>query len=244
MVRSIRILHPGDANARIVIAVGAESPSRDYGVLVFDGVSGALLDRERERSVPKAIVDTLLALHEGLFAGPVLRWLYFLSGLLGTAMIGTGLVLWTVKRRERLARDGHSSVGLVVVEHVNVGVIVGLPVAIAAYFWANRLIPADLGDRATWEAHAMFAVWVLALLHSMVRPVRRAWIEQLWVAAAAYALLPVLNAVTTNRHLGVTVCHGDWALAGFDLVMLACGTMFSAIAWTLTSRSRRARLPA
>lgn len=235
-VRSIRILYPGDAHARIVIAVGAETPSRDYGVLVFDGASGALLDRERERSVPKAMIDALLALHEGLFAGPVLRWLYFLSGLLGTAMIGTGLVLWTVKRRERLARDGRPSTGLLAVEHVNVGVIVGLPVAIAAYFWANRLIPADLGDRAAWEAHAMFAVWAVALLHSMLRPVRRAWLEQVSVAAAAFALLPVLNAVTTDRHLGVTLFHGDWALAGFDLTVAACGVGLAAVAWMIGKR--------
>ena len=45
----------------------------------------------------------LLGLHEGLFAGPVLRWIYFLTGLLGTAMIGIGLVLWTVERKAKAA---------------------------------------------------------------------------------------------------------------------------------------------
>jgi len=43
----------------------------------------------------------MLGLHEGLFAGPLLRALYVLSGLLGAAMIATGLVLWSVKRRQR-----------------------------------------------------------------------------------------------------------------------------------------------
>jgi len=34
------------------------------------------------------------------------RWLSFLSGLTGTAMIATGLVVWVVKRRQRVEKQG------------------------------------------------------------------------------------------------------------------------------------------
>jgi hypothetical protein len=36
------------------------------------------------------------AMHEIRFAGPVLRWLYFLMSAGCCLMIATGLVLWTV----------------------------------------------------------------------------------------------------------------------------------------------------
>ena len=54
---------------------------------------------------------TVLGLHEGLFASPLLRILYVLTGVLGTAMIATGLVLWTVKRRPKQLKADRMSFG-------------------------------------------------------------------------------------------------------------------------------------
>lgn len=240
-VRSLRLFHPGDRNVRIVIAAGEQVVSRGYGELHFTIDDGVRLAFDDRRSTPKLVLDTLLSVHEGLFAGPALRWLFFLSGLMGTAMIGGGLVLWTIKRRDRLTNDGKRTLGLRLVESLNVATVVGLPVAIATYFWANRLIPVPFPDRAAWEANAMFIVWAAMLLHAFLRPSRRAWIEQLWLAAAACALLPVVNALTTDRHLGVTLRHGDWDLAGFDLFMLGCGILCAMVARALVSRMRRAK---
>ncbi len=238
-VRSLEILYPGDSRAQVTISQAPSGPLRRIETMVFNGVSGALIEVQSGiPSTPKAIRGVLLGLHEGLFAGPVLRWLYFLSGLTGTAMIGAGLVLWTVKRRERLKRAGEPSFGLMLVERLNIGTIVGLLIAIMAYFWANRLIPVGFDGRVAWEAHAMFIVWAGMLLHPIFRPVQRAWIEQLWIAAAAYALLPALNFLTTNRHLGVTLPQGDWVLAGFDLIMLAFGAAFGCVAWALSRKAR------
>lgn len=229
----INLYNPGDANARIVIMGGAPTPTLARTSFEFDGVTGDLLRMSERRSAPFATYQTLLGLHEGLFAGPVLRWLYFLSGLMGTAMIAAGLVLWTVKRRERIG----GTAGFRLVERLNVGTIAGLPIAIAAYFWANRLIPVGIEGRAAWEAHAMFIAWALMLLHAFVRPASRGWAEQLWLAACAFGLLPVLNALTTDRHLGVTLPAGVWELAGFDLTVLAMGIGFAVAAWTVARRA-------
>ena len=109
------------------------------------------------------------------------------------------------------------------VEGLNLGTIIGLPIAIAAYFWANRLIPVGIEDRAAWEAHAMFLVWALMLLHAFLRPGRRGWAEQLGITAAVFGLLPLLNLLTTDKHLGITLPAGVWELAGFDLTVLAVG---------------------
>lgn len=243
-VRYLEIRHPNDQNARVV-AFGnlAAGPLRSAGRMVFDGVSGELLaEQPQVTSGAKVARDVMLGLHEGLFAGPVLRWLYFFSGLLGSAMIATGLVLWTVKRRQKLEKAGATPhLGLRLVERLNIGTVVGLQVGIAAYFWANRLIPVDFVGRAAWEVHAMFLAWGAMLLHAALRPTRRAWIEQFGIAAAAFILLPVLNALTTDRHLGTSLAAGDWVFAGFDLTMLALGLAFAACAWRVGPLSAASR---
>jgi uncharacterized iron-regulated membrane protein len=102
-VHRIDIWHPADSGARVIVRRTQSGPLRSLDAMVFDGVSGVLLEViPAVRSTPKAVHDVLLGLHEGVFAGTVLRWLYFLSGFVGTAMIGAGLVLWTVKRRAKL----------------------------------------------------------------------------------------------------------------------------------------------
>ena len=92
---------------------------------MFDGTNGALLHvLPAVGSTPKAVRDVLLGLHEGLYAGPLLRGLYVLSGLMGAAMIATGLVLWAVKRRQRAAKAGRVHGGLWLVERLNVGGVI------------------------------------------------------------------------------------------------------------------------
>lgn len=238
-VRNIDIRHPGDRNARILLYESTNtSVSRTAGLMVFDGVSGELLHRVApELSTSRGVRDLFVGLHEGLFAGPWLRWLYFISGLMGTGMIATGLLLWAVKRRQRAEKaTGVENPGLRLVEKLNVGTLVGLPVAIAAYFWANRLLPAGLEARAAWEMHSLFITWAAMLLYGTLRPTKRAWVEQLTVAALAFALLPLLNALTTDRHLGASLSEGDLILAGFDMVMLAMGIAWAAAAWYLHCR--------
>ena len=230
-VRVATFYNPGDRNARVVFTRTHVDPVSNGGRMVFDGATGELIERFDRRTGPMVVNHALLGLHEGLFAGPVLRWLYFLTGLLGTAMIGTGLVLWTVKRKAWAATgQGMPPAAVRVIERLNVGTIAGLPIAIAAYFWANRLLPAGMPERTAWEVHALFLAWLAMLVLAWVRPVRRAWLDTLGLAAFAYAALPALNALTTDQHLGNSIPAGAWALAGFDLAALAAGLGFGCAA--------------
>ena len=166
-------------------------------------------------------------LHEGLFAGPILRIVFFVSGLMGALMISTGLVHWTRKRRTKLRDNEKAERNLILIERMNVGVVAGLPVAIAAYFWANRLLPTDLADRADWEMHTIFITWLVLVLHGLVREPKHGWTEQLYLGAVAYTLLPFLNGMTSDIHLLNTLPMpgrtGDFALAGVDLWFLIIG---------------------
>lgn len=235
----IDIRHPGDAHARIHLTGNfAAGPVRSAGTLVFDGVSGRLLaERGARQSGPRTARDLLLGLHEGLFAKPALRSMYLLSGLLGCAMIATGMVLWTVKRRQRAARSHAGALsGLVWMERLNPGVIFGLPIAIAAYFWANRLLPVGMPSRAEAEVHVLFGAWLAMLLYAALGAGARVWQVQAGIAALAFAALPVLNMLTTHRHLGWSLFAGDWVMAGLDLGAVALGGTFALGAWAMHRR--------
>lgn len=237
----VDVYWPGDAHARIVYTVDdATRLSHLADRLVFDGASGTLLDdRGGATSWPARTERVMYGLHMGQFGGPLLHFLFFLSGLLGTVMVGSGLVLWSVKRRSRHAEAPGG--GARWAEAVNLAVIIGLPVAVAGFFWANRLLPAALGNRAFLEMLSFYLTWLLCGLHAGLRLRQvsrfRAWSEQSAAAAIAFLLLPVLNALTTDVHLGRSLPAGDWGRAGVDLAMLAAGLAFTALSLYLRHRA-------
>jgi threonine/homoserine/homoserine lactone efflux protein len=104
---------------------------------------------------------------------------------------------------------------------------------VAVFFLANRLLPVNLAGRADWEVNAFFMAWGLSVLHAMVRPGRKAWVEQLVLGAALFVAVPLINALTTPWNLGVALLQRDWALAGFDLACLATGFFLAWAAWTM-----------
>jgi uncharacterized iron-regulated membrane protein len=231
----VTVTLPGDAAARVAVArgeAGRISMSPQY--LLFEGPTGRLLAVHDRVGGAAETRGVLYALHLGRFGDTATRWLYFLVSLAGTAMVGTGLVLWTVARRQKLAATDRPHAGMRLVERLNVAGIAGLAVAMAVFLWANRLLPAGLPARADWEIHAFFIAWAIALVHAGLRPTKRAWIEQLWATAVLLALLPVLNAATTERPFWHSVTVGDWVFVGMDLVCLALGVLHAALAMRVT----------
>ncbi|MET0356066.1 MAG: PepSY-associated TM helix domain-containing protein [Cellvibrio sp.] len=237
-VRAIEVMNPNDANARVRITHLLDSTSRSSEELVFDGVSGNLLgERAAEGSNSRGFYDHLLGLHRGLFGGWILRWLYFLSGIAGAIIIASGLILWVVKRNPKQIKQADGpDFGHRLVQVLNVGTIAGLPIAIAAYFLANRLLPVEMVGRANWEVNIMFSVWLAALLYPLARSIQRAWIELFWAAAAVFVALPVVNALTTERGFIQSVQAQDWIFISFDLVAVTTGLLFAYGAIKLTRR--------
>lgn len=230
-VARVIAVHPGDAAARVAVTrseTGRVSMSPQ--VMEFDGVTGKLLT-VRESVGPAAETrGVLYALHLGRFSDTVTRWLYFLVSFMGTAMVGTGLVMWTVKRRQKLPDPGHPHLGFRAVERLNVTAIAGLSIAMTAFLWGNRLLPSSLSGRADWEIHIFFIVWALTLVHAALRRPKAAWIEQLWAAAALLALLPVLNAATTGRPLWHSLAQGDWVFVTTDLMCWMLAALHAVLA--------------
>ncbi|ALG72633.1 peptidase [Azospirillum thiophilum] len=230
-VGRVTATNPGDAAARVAVArgdAGRVSMSPQY--LEFEGTTGRLVAVHEGVGPAAETRGVLYALHLGRFSDSVTRWLYFLVSLAGTAMVGTGLVMWIVKRRQKLPDPDRPHLGFRLVERLNIASIAGLSVAMTAFLWGNRLLPPGMAERAAWEIHVFFIVWALALVHAVLRPVRKAWIEQLWAAAALLALLPLLNALTTERPLWHSLADGDWVFAGMDLMCWALAALHAALA--------------
>lgn len=243
-ISRVTIAHAGDASARVTVLRGeAARVSMSPQYLVFDGATGKLLETRDSVGPAAEVRGVMYALHLGRFSDLQLRWLYFIVSLAGTAMVGTGLVMWTVKRRQKLPDPERPYFGFWLVERLNIAAIAGLSVAMTAMLWANRLLPAELAARGAWEIHLFFIAWAATLLVALLRPARKAWIELLWLGAALLALLPVLNALTTDRGLWRSVAEGDWVFAGFDLMMWALAALHAMLALR-TARHRPRIKPA
>ncbi|MGE8415174.1 MAG: PepSY-associated TM helix domain-containing protein [Pseudomonas sp.] len=242
-VQRVMVNNPGDLNATVqVMRHGADQVVRNFGRAVsFNGVTGQPLQESPEQSLPKVIGGSFYGLHMGLFAGPVLRWLYFICGLASTAMIGTGLVIWLGKRQLKHAKSPVMPFELRLVEVLNIASMSGLVLAVAAFFWANRLLSADFAERADWEVNSFFIAWGLSLLHALARRGRQAWVEQLGLAALLLASIPLLDALTGANLADGFLSRGDWTRAGFDLACLASGLF---LAWAARKMQRAAQAPA
>lgn len=243
----VTVANPGDTTATVTLVramgsgIGTRGPS-----LTFSGETGTLVSASPDQGGAAATESVMVGLHAGRFADIGLRWFYFLSGVGGTIMVGSGLVLWTVKRRAKLPDPARPHFGFRLVERLNIATIGGLMAGIATYFLANRLLPVQMEGRAEWEIHSMFIVWGASLVWAIARPARRAWVEVLTAGAVLYAAIPVVNAVTTSRNPIASIAAGDWLFPSFDLVMLAIA---AALGWSArkvhrsTSKATGVRAP-
>lgn len=228
------IARPGDTTAVATLyPAKTDWPAPPRDTVFLNAVSGVPLPDSpvRPRGGGIATYGMMIDLHTGWFAGAPLRWLYFLSGIGGTLMVATGLILWTIKRRARLADPERPHFGFRLVELLNIGFIAGTPAGIAVYLLANRLLPLGMAHRADWEINSLFIGWGALFTWTLARPARNAWIESLAACAALYALVPLVNAATTTRGLVPSLIAGDWVFVGVDLTTLAIGGFFALAAW-------------
>ncbi|EHH68859.1 PepSY-associated TM helix domain-containing protein [Gluconobacter morbifer] len=159
----------------------------------------------------------LTGLHYGRWAGPSMRWLYFLSGLAGTVMISSGLIFFLMKRRRQ---SGHLPV-FRLAEGLAISVILGFPFAILGVLWANRLIPVGIPDRPIAEVRSFFILWAFSALVGLITSCSgyplAGWKTLLWGLVLAGTLLTPLDFLTRP---GATPFHAPTVFAATDLVAL------------------------
>lgn len=240
----INIENPGDAAAMVQIRKAVDKGMvNDQRTVSFDSGSGALLHVQKPYKPGYKTYAWLTGLHMAQFGNDLLRVMYFVLGLVGCVMVFGGLQVWVSKRESR----GHRGVALV--RTLNGAVCGGLPIASLGLLAASRLLPADLLQRTRWEATAFVVIWLLALLHALLRRGSRAMAREQFVALAALALLlPVLSLFGPEPGRGSThFANGDWMMVGIDLGLLLIGGLCAFLGWRLgqeraePARARRAR---
>lgn len=204
--------------------------------VTFDAVDGQLLLQPANPPSSSFASDTypvISALHLVTFGGWTMKWLYFVLGLIGTAMIASGSILFAVKRRAKNGNEWgvatHSMYRCI--DALNVAALAGSALASIAYLYGNRLLPLALELRSGWEIRVFFAVWALSLLHALLRTTYKAWREQLCALALLCLGLPLLNAITTGQHLLLYLAQGDGQRAGLELTCMGLGLLVAWGAW-------------
>ena len=232
----VQLVHPGDANAYVEIRpVSGRTVSKSTEAIWFDAASGQRLAASPVTAT-RRFYDFLYGLHLIQFDHWTLRWLYFISGLFGCVLIGTGLLFWVQSRRKRHQRRGMRGVRLA--EAASVGVTTGLLIATLAFLIVNRLLPLGMADRAATEVWAFHIAWIIAAIHAFLRG-PDAWREQAWLVAAGAVLAVILNAMTTGDGLPFAIARGLWPVAGVDLVLLAGAAIAGGTAIKLGRKARR-----
>ncbi|NVJ52838.1 MAG: PepSY domain-containing protein [Campylobacteraceae bacterium] len=208
-------------------------------VATYDAKSLTLLDSSILPSLESKVLNTsttLRALHEAKFADSTLRFIFFVSGILGIILIGTGLVLWTQKRKKKNALK--KSFGFWLVEKLNLGTIVGIMLALTIYFIANRVISFDEVNRKDLEINAFFLAWLFSYIHAFLRDTNKAWKEQLLLTAILFLSLPIINAITVLETF-LEVFTRDSIFIYFDIFFIFMALVSLLIRFILIRKERR-----
>ncbi|VEG12919.1 Uncharacterized iron-regulated membrane protein [Moraxella cuniculi] len=182
--------------------------------------------------IPSGVLaqTALVGLHEGKVADYWLRVILFILGALGVGMIATGLVLWTIKRKEKLKAHQQAGFGFVLVDGLNIATIMGLPLATVAFLWANRILPSQYLGRDNAEILIFFITWATALVLAFILPKKLAWAFLGYATALALLLLPVVSMVMTDRGFVDSWINKDWLFVIADILFVLFALLFCYIA--------------
>ncbi|WP_299270239.1 PepSY-associated TM helix domain-containing protein [uncultured Psychrosphaera sp.] len=234
-IRRITFEQPFSQNGRIIVdRVKDNTLSRQSERLVFSSHTGEALEGYQPASTATEVRRVFFGLHEGHFADTGLRWLLFLLGLLSSALIATGLIIWLKKRKEK--HQGFH-LGYFIVERLNISGIAGLLVATTAFFLANRLLPIEIANRANMEVHVFLWTWLICLIHALLRPANKAWFEQLLISAVGCILLPFVDVMQNSQWLVNAIIQTNVTYLGVTVAMFIIGIILLKTALWLKVRT-------
>ncbi len=246
----LSVTHYGDANAYVSIyRAGTDRVTLTGQGIHFNGTTGAVIMEEPAPSAVEGVTDFMVGLHLQHFKHWMLRWMYVMGGLAGATCIATGFIFFVEKRKRQHAKAGTS--GARWADAMAVTAVTGMVIAAVTMLVGNRLLPAGVADRGTWEERIFWFAWLAALLHAAWRsaPVLQArispaWREQCWIIAVLSVAAVLLNWITTGDHLIKTIGAGYWPVAGLDLALLVTAAIAAFTARKLRLRELTATQPA
>lgn len=243
-VSSISVANPGTAKVRYTLTgSNRETLSGGRGgnrSITYTAEGKPIADKKGSvaESSSQGIYNYMDMLHQARFADMTTRWVLFLAGILGTIMVGTGSILWAVKR----AKQQMGEKGFELIRGLNIGSIAGVCCATGAYFWSNRLLPANMVNRSDWEINTFFIIWAIALVGGLIWRDRKGWLGQCTVAAALFSLIPLLDSLTSSTSLWFAISHQDWLRLSFDGLCLTLALVFWSGVYYLAKSGKKKRV--
>jgi uncharacterized iron-regulated membrane protein len=206
--------------------------------IAFDPRSAAVIGQFAPKPVQSA-TNWIEGLHWIQFDHWPLRWLYFIAGLAGCAMIASGLLYWI---EARIRKNRRAQRHVVAVRAISIGSVTGIILATCVFFTMNRLLPHDLmlagAHRHDLEIWAFFTSWLFSFIHAAARG-EAAWAEQCRMIAALAVGAALLNWVTTQDFPAQMIATGVWSVAIMDAVLIGAGVMAWMTARRLMTRQQQ-----
>ncbi|WP_286861503.1 MULTISPECIES: PepSY-associated TM helix domain-containing protein [Acinetobacter] len=189
---NITVKQPNTQLAHITLTqLKDHSITRNQAQLILNATTGKLLESTRNESAIATLNAGMYGLHMARFAEPILRLGLFFSGILGCAMIASGLLLWSLKRQMQ-KKSARFHLGHYLVNRLNITMIIGLPLSMLGYLYANRFISIPAGA-PNYEIYSFFSIWLGSFILACVTPQQHIWRMQLKLLICAAFILPLID---------------------------------------------------
>ncbi|MCJ8160713.1 PepSY-associated TM helix domain-containing protein [Acinetobacter zhairhuonensis] len=192
--------------------------TRNQPQITLRGTDASLIRSTRNDSAIATLNFGVYGLHMATFAQPVLRLAFFFSGLLGCCMIASGLLLWSLKRQLQ-NKTGQFHFGHYLVDRFNIATFVGLPMAMLAYLFTNRIVTIT-SDTPNYEIYAFFTTWSLSLVLALCTPKQWLWRSQLAGLSLVATSLVIFDFVYLLQHHYIHDFYSYWLFLRIDLFIL------------------------
>lgn len=215
---NITVKQPNTQLAQITLTeLKDESITRTQAQITLNAATGEIITNTRNNSAVATLNAGVYGLHMARFAEPTLRLALFFSGILGCAMIASGLLLWSLKRQIQ-NKTNRFHFGHYLVNRLNIAMIIGLPIAMLGYLYANRLITIP-ASAPNYEIYTFFSIWFGSFILACVTPQQYLWKMQLKILISATFILPLVDAyyLFTQHHVNSFTSY--WIFLRIDLML-------------------------
>ncbi|MEN8410720.1 PepSY-associated TM helix domain-containing protein [Acinetobacter bereziniae] len=214
----IAVDQPNTQLAKVTVtALEDHSITRNQAQMSFNGATGTILGNTRNNSAIATLNASMYGLHMANFAQPLLRLALFFSGLLGCAMIASGLLLWSLKRQLQKKND-QFHFGHYLVNRLNTALILGLPIAMLGYLYANRIVSIK-ADGPNYEIYTFFYLWLFSLIIALVSKQQYLWKTQLKLIIVMTLALPIFNLYYLISNHYIHSIYDYWLFLRVDVMI-------------------------
>ena len=233
-VQRVFVEHWGDRNARYTLNFQVDGEILLGQQRVISGVTGEPLPMgslNPEYAVAPRVLAMMSALHYGTFGNLPTKLIYFILGLLLSAVIAFGLVVW-VERRSGSSLGGQSPIFYTRLRKLIVGFCLGLLLANVAIFYHDLFYVGAERERLFWTGTVYFSIWLFAIVFAQLVSTPRAALRTLlWVAALACFALPFIHAAMTGDAFWQLASMQNTVSAWVDIAALLMALLLAWIGW-------------